>query len=1122
MAISRRGYLVLGLEVLVLLVALALIGNEVLRNNREIAAAESNRLESYKLADELRQTSDDLTRMARTYVVTLDFRYEQFYNQIQAIRDGELPRPINYESIYWDFVTASGERLRPDGETVALEELLIRAGFSDADFALLTLAKERSDNLIELEQRAINIVRGFYPNDDGEFIVRGDPDPDFARQLLHSDEYHRAKAEIMAPIDQFIDSAELRTAGEVSRLRAREQQILLGAIIAVIVGAAVILTTFVLLRKRKSTDIIASDSGADNLGLNARVRRLINLIDKPVVTAAAVVIIAIIGFTLWSQLVTDRRTKEDISNSLSTVLNTTSKAADDWFEERETEARLWSQALEVKFRCQELLDLQLSQEALLNSFSQTRLRELFEPLIRERGYDEFFILTLNGKALAASTDEPIGLSLRDALPERFISRVTSGPDFSTISLPFESTIVEERLGFDLLSGLDAFAADRPLMFASSSIMDNDNRPACLLVLAIDPEKSFSEILQRGRIGDSGETYAFNRSGQLISESRFDDQLRQIGLISDEERGVLNIEIRDPGGDLTKCYSTSALLDEQPLTVMASEAVAGRLVSDLNGYNDYRGVPVVGAWTWDELRGLGIATEIDVDEAFASQRNIRAIGLGSAAFTIILVISLTGLFQWGRIQIERTNSELRTLVEQVQLQSAELQRSKRATEAANRAISALALESDTNKIFKILCKELATALQIPQASMVLLDESGEYLEIVAEYLEEGRTSAMGERFPVDLPSNQFLLREKRPLAVSDVRTDPLVADTKEFLLKIGTLSLLIVPLVVHGQVMGTLGMDGDEPRHFTDNEISLAQNVAGIAGQAIEQAQLNEALEAELEERKRTAVKLEKATNAAEAANRAKSTFLLNMSHELRTPMNAIIGYSEMLAEDADDDGYPQLVPDLEKINSAGRRLLSLINDVLDLSKIEAGRMELFLERFDLRQMLDETVSTVTPVVTKNNNEFATEFNQNLGNMHADIIRVRQSLVNLLSNAAKFTKDGTVTLLAVRDSRAEADWILLTVKDTGIGIPAETFDKVFEEFSQVDESTTRIYGGTGLGLPLSRRFCRMMGGDITLRSEEGKGSTFTIELPAEVKVSDAAEGGVEDDLKQAVKESVEKG
>ena len=238
---------------------------------------------------------------------------------------------------------------------------------------------------------------------------------------------------------------------------------------------------------------------------------------------------------------------------------------------------------------------------------------------------------------------------------------------------------------------------------------------------------------------------------------------------------------------------------------------------------------------------------------------------------------------------------------------------------------------------------------------------------------------------------------------------------------------------------------------------------------------------------------------ARAATQAKSHFLANMSHELRTPLNAIIGYSEMLQEEAQDSGQESFIPDLKKINRSGRHLLDLINDVLDLSKIEAGKMELYLETFDIPNLLEDISTTVQLLVQKNSNVLEVRCPANLGAMRADMTKVRQSLFNLLSNASKFTNNGKITLEAAREiSPTKGDWIVFRVSDTGIGMTPEQQDRVFEAFSQADASTARDFGGTGLGLTITKTFCRMMGGDVTLTSEPGKGTTFIIRLPTEVR------------------------
>ena len=291
----------------------------------------------------------------------------------------------------------------------------------------------------------------------------------------------------------------------------------------------------------------------------------------------------------------------------------------------------------------------------------------------------------------------------------------------------------------------------------------------------------------------------------------------------------------------------------------------------------------------------------------------------------------------------------------------------------------------------------------------------------------------------------------------------------------------------------------EAQKQREQELETAKQEISHSHQLL--AEYNQTLEQKVAQRTRqlndTIQEARDAKALAEEASQAKSTFLANMSHELRTPMNAIIGYSEMLIEEAEDLEGEEFVPDLEKIQGAGQHLLSLINDILDLSKIEAGKMDLYLENFEVTSLINEIKSTIQPLIEKNNNQLEIEMPDTLPVMNSDMTKVRQNLFNLLSNASKFSKNGKISLIVTPYIENNLDWLKFEVKDTGIGMTEEQLGKLFHSFTQADSSTTRQYGGTGLGLAITKQFCEMMGGSIEVTSELGKGSTFTIFTPVDV-------------------------
>jgi signal transduction histidine kinase len=421
------------------------------------------------------------------------------------------------------------------------------------------------------------------------------------------------------------------------------------------------------------------------------------------------------------------------------------------------------------------------------------------------------------------------------------------------------------------------------------------------------------------------------------------------------------------------------------------------------------------------------------------------------------------------------------------------------------------------------QEIASALPVSPPLQLIVDRARDLLRADAAMLALRLPD--GERFAIQAHSGQVSERVldvrfrrgeglggrvvdvEQAVRVDDYLVDCLDSPFLTVVQAAGLRAWLGVPLKAQQTVMGVLYANSHTPGQFDDDDQRLLSALGDQAMMAIEHARLYEQVRrhaAELEAKVQERTQELQATNLKLAeASQHKSAFLASMSHELRTPLNAILGYSEMLIEELEDGGRAEFIPDLQRIHQSGRHLLTLIGDILDLAKIEAGKMALQIEEFEVESMLREVENTAKPLARKNDNIFVLQILTPPGRMRSDLAKVRQSVFNLLSNACKFTSQGTVTLSVRRETRPDGAWLQFQVTDTGIGMTPEQMAVIFQPFSQANAHTALQYGGTGLGLAITQSFCWMMGGDIAVESDVGKGSVFTLHLPSEVVVNDDA-------------------
>ena len=921
----------------------------------------------------------------------------------------------------------------------------------------------------------------------------------------------------------------------------------------------------------------------------------------PVIALSAVLLIGLVGWWASSQM--EEVTKSKTGQSLQVVLAGTASSIKNWVRERLADVKSTAGNRFFVELVENQLRLAGDARALRSGPYNRKIKEFLGPLINEKGYESFIVVDRKRSVISASLEKALGLP-------SFLAGRGDYIDQALLGRSLVSPILKVKAGN--LAPLAGGETARILsMFWLSPVKDGQNRIIAVLILALNPSPNLDKLTSLTAFDHTGETYVFDQYGRMVTSSRFEDQLRRLGLLKPGQPSAGNTEVRDPGGDLTKGYKPIRPREDQDYTLMAESALTGESGHDLEGYRDYRGVDVVGAWTWDGALGLGMAAEVDRAEMFQILDKVRMLSLVVLVLTFITAATLVAIMWRAQVkatslsnrlqkalELKRMEEKQRKEAEKRLIQSKEslahaqavahvgsfewdlvhdyvtwsdehyriFGKKKDSAHIDMQEILAMIHPRDVEKVDKGLkmlverggdfelehrvlrsngqvrwvlakadvirditgaaLKVVGTVQDITGAKAVQreLDEYRDNLE--QQVLERTRKlTALNMKLEKEMEERELAQRRIRQ---SEARLNSLFRNAVEGIVTMDENSTIQAFNPAAEKMFGYSAQEAigqnvkilmPEPirsrhrdyverylRTGEEKTVGRTREVLGLhknGGQIELEISVSVFKEGEkpmftgilhdISERKRTEQTLKKAKQAAEHANQAKSRFLANMSHEIRTPMNTIIGYLALALEDS------SLEPDMKKNLSTASRsanlLLQLINDILDVSKMEAGKLELERGRFNLHNLLEEVRDSFRGEVRKKGLGLELEIDPDLAQCYlGDNNRLRQVLINLIGNAVKFTTDGGITV-AVRPD-GQRNKVRFSVVDTGIGIPEDKIDGILEPFTQADVTTTRKYGGTGLGTSISRQIVEKMNGRLWLESEEGRGSAFffTVEMP----------------------------
>ncbi len=778
-----------------------------------------------------------------------------------------------------------------------------------------------------------------------------------------------------------------------------------------------------------------------------------------IIIACAMIILGIFG-ARYSLL---EKARQDIETTLTTTLNNTNKTYENWMTGQIVNIQQWPRDTRFSNHLTEILKVERSYDVLASHAEQKAIRDLVGGWLTDYGYQGYFIIAPDGTNLSSSRNSNLATVnlVKIQLPKVF-EKILAGQ--AVVTRPLVNDI-------DVKGPTGRSAGTFATMFGMVPIFGDDGAVVAIFSVRLNPYGAFSAIFQGGRIGLTGETYLFDQSARMLSESRFIDDLKGTKLLdhyhgrdthdghlkvseyynaedtpvvretseseansepqlkAEEEKSainssILNIEIKDPGVNTTQGLEALIPRYEQPLTLMAQSAIEGNGGINLDGYTDYRGVKVIGAWMWDEGRLVAMATEVEVGEAYGNvHAALNTLYLFSAICMAILLTALYASF-WVRRRLDEVAMEVEENRRDLQV----------ILDVAGEGIYGIDKNLKATFINQMAC------------------------EILGYQEKELIGQNMHQKVHHSYPDGRHYPQSACQMANS-IKTGGLQSFSDEvFWKKDGTpvpISYTVTPVMDDGTLTGGVVI-------FRD----ITKEIA-------------------------TKKTLERAKEGAVSANKAKSTFLSSMSHELRTPLNAILGFGQIMHNDPQNMSAIQSDYIGEMIN-AGTHLLNLINDVLELSKIEAGEMTLSLEKVHIEEVIVDCISMVSMLALRKGVDIIdASQGKKLPPIHSDFLRSKQILINLLSNAIKYNKKGgTVTIEA---EHLADNFLRISVSDTGIGIDKSRHKELWRPFSRLGAETTNVEG-SGIGLSLTKRVVKLLNGRIGMTSEVGTGSSFWFDLP----------------------------